>query len=59
MLYDIQFLDAAGVNDIAVDSATATPTEVYDLQGRRLSAPVRGINIVRFSDGTAAKIVIP
>ena len=59
VLYDIEFVDAAGVNDIAVDPATATPTEVYDIQGRRLSAPARGVNIVRFSDGSAAKILIP
>ena len=31
----------------------------YDLQGRRLSAPVQGINVVRYSDGSTAKVLVP
>lgn len=31
----------------------------YDFQGRRLSAPVQGINVVRYSDGSTAKVLVP
>lgn len=36
------------------------PTEVmrYDLQGRRLDAPQRGINIIKMSNGTTKKVVV-
>ena len=30
----------------------------YDLQGRKLSAPQRGINIIRMSDGTTRKVLV-
>ena len=59
VLYDIRFLDAAGVSDIAIDPSVVSPAEVYDIQGRRLAAPVRGVNIVRFSDGSVQKVLIP
>lgn len=44
-----------------VESVTEEPAEVvgiYDLSGRRLSAPQRGVNILRMSDGTARKVII-
>lgn len=31
---------------------------IYNLNGMRLNAPVRGLNILRFSDGTTKKVVI-
>ena len=36
------------------------PTEVmrYDLQGRRLDAPQRGLNIIKMSNGTTKKVVV-
>lgn len=30
----------------------------YDMSGRRLSVPCRGVNIVRYSDGTSRKILV-
>lgn len=30
----------------------------YDIKGQRLNAPRKGINIVRYSDGTTEKIVV-
>ena len=30
----------------------------YDMQGRRITAPQRGINIIRMSDGTTRKVVV-
>ena len=33
-------------------------TVVYDLQGRRLEAPQRGVNIIKFPDGKTRQVVI-
>ena len=33
-------------------------SEVYDLYGLRRDRPVKGINIVRYSDGSSRKIII-
>ena len=30
----------------------------YDLNGRRLDAPQRGLNILRMSDGTVRKVMV-
>ena len=38
-----------GVNEVAR----------FDLQGRRLSAPVQGVNVVRYSNGTTVKVLVP
>jgi len=32
-------------------------TENYDLQGRRLDTPKKGLNIIRMSDGTIRKVM--
>ena len=31
---------------------------IYDMQGRKISALQKGINIVRMNDGTTKKVVI-
>lgn len=41
-----------------VDSATASESVRYTLDGRQMSAPQRGINIVRMSDGTVRKVMV-
>lgn len=38
-------------------AADAVPVAYYDLAGRRHSAPVPGVNIVIYSDGTSAKLL--
>lgn len=45
-----------GVESISADSER-TPEGYYDLHGRRLNAPAAGVTIIRYSDGTAEKIV--
>ena len=30
----------------------------YDVDGRRLSAPTRGINVVRYKDKTVKKVIV-
>ncbi len=45
----------------AIEEAKATlsrSTEVFDLNGRRLTQPRRGINLLRMSDGTVRKVLI-
>ena len=45
-----------------VDGTNATDDVIeiarYDLNGRKLSAPQRGINIIRMSDGTSRKVMV-
>jgi len=38
-------------------TAAATATAYYTIDGKRLTAPQRGINLVRMSDGTTRKVV--
>ena len=44
--------------NVAKTSADATPVAYYSINGKRINAPEKGINIVRMSDGTSKKIVI-
>ena len=41
-----------------VKEENATVVARYDLSGRRITAPQRGINIIRLSDGTTRKILV-
>ena len=47
----------AGITSRAAASA-ATPAARYSLDGRRMEAPRRGVNIVRMSDGTVRKVLV-
>jgi len=40
--------------DIPLDNGS----DIYDLQGRKLSAPQNGINIIRYPDGTTRKVLV-
>lgn len=43
----------------AVRAAIGTTDDaVYDIQGRKLAAPRRGMNIIRMSDGTTRKVMV-
>lgn len=46
------------VEGIPADEAEKVPAVYYDLNGRRLREPQPGINIVRYTDGTASKIIV-
>ena len=45
---------------IIMPTATQQPTIIshYDLSGRRISKPLRGLNIIKMSDGTTKKVVV-
>ena len=46
----------AGISQVKV-SADAKEVGCYDLQGRRIQAPVKGLNIIRYNDGTTRKVM--
>lgn len=48
---------ATGITSPTTDPQ-ARPIEVYDLNGIRLPSPRRGINIVKYSDGSVKKILV-
>ena len=52
------FFDTDAVKGVAVDENGATEVARYSLDGTRLSAPQKGINIVRMSDGSIRKILV-
>lgn len=49
-----------GIDDVAgtEDSEDRTIEGYYNLQGQRMAEPQRGVNIIRYSDGTAKKVFI-
>ena len=49
-------IDTAGIESAGVTTATATEVARYDLRGHRLTAPQRGVNIIRMSDGSVRKV---
>lgn len=51
--------DPEGVISAAIErQSDAAPTGIYDLRGRRLPQPQKGINIIRYQDGTAKKVIV-
>ena len=49
--------DVSAVQEISGEEAEAKVTGYYSIDGKRLSAPQKGQNIIRMSDGTTRKIV--
>ena len=52
--------DPTGIDDITIDTPAAMPTVTgyYDLSGRKSDTPHHGVNIVRYSDGSARKVIM-
>ena len=50
--------DATGIEFISVDTPERTVIGYYNLQGQRTSEPQRGLNIIRYSDGTSKKVLV-
>jgi hypothetical protein len=46
-----------GVKEDAGNSKSVTVVACYDLNGKRLSQPQKGLNILKMSDGTTRKVV--
>ena len=50
--------NVTGVEGVEATAAAATVVEIYDLSGRQVSAPVKGINLMKMSDGTVKKVIV-
>lgn len=46
-----------GIDDIAV-FGKPTVTARYDSTGRKIASPVKGLNIIHYSDGTISKVMV-
>ena len=55
--FDIEEMEVTGIGSATNDS-TATEVARYDANGNLLAAPAKGLNIVRYSDGTVKKIMV-
>ena len=48
----------SGISGTTTDKANATETARYTADGRKISEPVKGLNIIRMSDGTIRKVIV-
>lgn len=49
---------SAGIDNVTTGSEEAVEVARYALDGTLLSAPAKGVNIVKMSDGTTKKVVV-
>ena len=49
--------DATGIDKVTI-SADAKEMSRYSVNGQRLSAPTKGLNIVKYSDGSVKKVAV-
>ena len=57
-----KYYSSTGINKINTNSGSQEEVHEisrYSINGQRLNAPTRGINIVKYSDGTTKKIMVP
>ena len=54
---NIKEFDATGINKVTA-STDAKELSRYSANGQRLSAPAKGLNIVKYSDGSVKKVVV-
>ena len=50
--------EVTSVENVEAATSAATVMEIYDLSGRQVSAPVKGINLMKMSDGTVKKVIV-
>ena len=53
---DITLRTSTGISDLNADNRAEVAR--YSLDGRRLNAPQKGVNIVKFNDGKTQKVVV-
>ena len=59
LIFDLGEDDVTGIESVeAAAESTATVVEIYDLSGRQVSAPVKGINLMKMSDGSVKKVIV-
>ncbi len=54
---NIQEYDTTGVHSVS-GAGKADITSIYTMDGKQVSAPQKGINIIRYSDGTVKKVLV-
>ena len=54
----IKEMTPSGIGSVDVGLGSVEETARYTLDGRRIEKPVRGVNIVRFSDGSTRKELV-
>ena len=54
----ISEFSTTGISSVSEGTRTAVETERYTLDGRRITTPQKGINIVKYSDGRVSKEVV-
>ena len=55
--FDIEEMDPSGIDGVT-DDAAVKEVGRYDDKGHLLTAPTKGLNIVKYSDGTVKKVVV-
>lgn len=51
-------MDAAGIGSVLTDSIKKESSR-YSADGKRLKAPRKGLNIVKYGDGSVRKVIVP
>ena len=57
-----KYYSSTGINKVNTNSGSQKEVHEisrYSINGQRLNAPIRGINIVKYSDGTTKKFMVP
>ena len=49
---------ATAIDAVQAQGAGVTVTGIYDLAGRRVDAPVKGVNLMKLSDGSVKKVIV-
>lgn len=49
---------ASGIGNAIIDNGNGTEVERYTIGGTRINQPVKGINIVKMSDGRVVKVIV-
>lgn len=50
--------DLTGIEQVSIDTMTLDVVARYDVNGRRIASPQRGLNILRMSDGSIRKVIV-
>ena len=54
---NIEEFDATGIDKVTI-STDSKELSRYSVNGQRLSAPTKGLNIVKYSDGSVKKVAV-
>ena len=55
--YEIEVMHPTGIEEVETDKTAPTIVGYYDLNGKLINGKQRGAVIVRYSDGTARKVL--